>query len=170
MIRYDPNWNRPWWTKGAIDHVERFLENSSAPRVFEYGSGMSTKWLAERCTSLVSIENTKEWYDRVDGFICNLPHAKVRFLDGGAYTKAILGEEGMFDVVIIDGIHRRDCLSNGMKKLRTGGLLVVDDAQAEVYWGMQKLLAGWVRHSYNAVEGDKQHDGKVTMVYANSQL
>ena len=39
----------PWWTYGAIDAVEAWLAGRSKPaRVYEYGSGASTVWLARR--------------------------------------------------------------------------------------------------------------------------
>lgn len=170
MIKYNPNWKLPWWTGGAVEFVEKHLKECSEPRVFEYGSGMSSKWLADRCSYQVSIENDKTWYDRVDGLISGDKHAKVRLLEGRNYINAIKGEKGLFDVVIIDGVHRRDTLATALHKVVPGGCLVVDDAQAEVYWGMQRLLASWVRHAFITNGKDQQHAGKVTMVYVNEKL
>ena len=33
--------------------------------VFEYGSGYSTIWFAERTGTVVSCETKQEWYDRI---------------------------------------------------------------------------------------------------------
>src|SRR3954469_21096963 len=48
----------PWWTFPAIDAVERWITaRNGNVRVFEYGSGASTVWLARRAAHVVSIEH-----------------------------------------------------------------------------------------------------------------
>ena len=38
----------PWWTLDAAEKVARYLETRPEARVFEWGSGASTLWLARR--------------------------------------------------------------------------------------------------------------------------
>lgn len=48
----------PWWTYRAIDVVEAWLGAHPRPiRVFEYGSGASTLWLAARTDEVHSVEH-----------------------------------------------------------------------------------------------------------------
>lgn len=169
MIKYDPNWKLPWWTAGAIQLVEYHLVNpqwcDSKGRVFEYGTGMSSRWLAERCGYYRGVEDNKEWYDRVDGMLSDLHHTNVILLRGMEYTNRIKVCEGFFDLVVIDGINRRDTITAAIPKLKSGGLMVVDDAQAEVHWAMQRQLASWKRNAFLTTGKDSQHPGKITMVY-----
>lgn len=51
----------PWWTFDAADAVEGFLASRPAARVFEWGSGASTVWLAKRSGCVVSIEHDAAW-------------------------------------------------------------------------------------------------------------
>lgn len=169
MIKYDPNWKLPWWTAGAIQLVEYHLVNpqwcDSKGRVFEYGTGMSSRWLAERCGYYRGAEDNKEWVERVRGMISDLPHAAVSFMQGHGYIDRIKAEKDPFDLVVIDGIHRRDTITAAIPKLKSGGLMVVDDAQAEVHWAMQRQLASWKRNAFLTTGKDSQHPGKITMVY-----
>lgn len=165
VIRYDPNWKLPWWTGGAIEFVETFLRETKNARVFEYGTGMSSRWLAERCSYYVGVEDNREWHERVNGMLSDLPHANVDLRKGLAYTNCIKDCDDLFDLVVIDGVNRRDTIVAAMPKLRPFGIMVVDDAQAEVHWMMQRPLAPWKRNAFLTTGKDSQHAGKITMVY-----
>jgi predicted O-methyltransferase YrrM len=74
-LRYFPAWRRalrgalpvddgvPWMTFPAIRFLERFLRLPM--RVFEYGSGGSTLFFAQRAASVHSIEHNPDWCRRV---------------------------------------------------------------------------------------------------------
>src|SRR5690606_32631691 len=48
----------PWWTYEAIDTVDGWFQARARPiRAFEYGSGASTLWLADRVDEVISIEH-----------------------------------------------------------------------------------------------------------------
>src|SRR5206468_7996350 len=48
----------PWWTYRAGDAVDRWLAVRPRPvRVFEFGSGASTVWLAARADEVCSVEH-----------------------------------------------------------------------------------------------------------------
>src|SRR3984885_13537361 len=52
----------PWLSFSAVDYLE---EPIPGRRVFEFGSGMSTLWFAERCREVVSVESNPEWYSSI---------------------------------------------------------------------------------------------------------
>ena len=52
---------------------------------------------------------------------------------GGEYCKAILKEEGLFDIVLIDGRDRVRCAKNAISKLKSGGILIWDDSDRGYY-------------------------------------
>src|SRR5690606_1268935 len=47
----------PWWNVTATREVEQYLASRLSVRVFEYGAGASTAWLARRATEVVSVEH-----------------------------------------------------------------------------------------------------------------
>ena len=73
LIRLDV----PWWTYDAIELVEDFLESREAPRVFEYGSGASTVWLAKRAHSVTSVDHDAGWIDFSRPRLAELGNATV---------------------------------------------------------------------------------------------
>lgn len=50
----------PWLAFGAIDYLQHWLTKEM--KVFEYGSGSSTLFFAERTQTVISIEHNEEWY------------------------------------------------------------------------------------------------------------
>src|SRR5215470_6163569 len=71
--------NLPWLTYPAI----RFLANRlQGRRLFEFGSGSSTLWYADRASEVYSIENDGEWFADIQQQIapkvnCHLTLAKT---------------------------------------------------------------------------------------------
>lgn len=147
----------PWWVYGAIHEVDRFLASKPC-RVFEYGSGASTAWLAKRSQSVVSIEHDKEWFDLVSSKLRSLPtlnpvdlrhvpappdptasssfrsqKAGALDLDFEAYAKSILSEEQRFDLIVIDGRVREACLDIAVTHLEEEGLIVFDNSHRKRY-------------------------------------
>jgi hypothetical protein len=58
---------KPWMCFPAVERLERLLTADS--RVFEYGSGGSTIFFAQRVAEVVSIEHDRSWYARILGEI-----------------------------------------------------------------------------------------------------
>jgi hypothetical protein len=114
----------PWLTYPAI----RFLSSTVTAefKVFEFGGGMSTGWLNERCAEVHTAESNREWLEilRRQTRRANLYH-----LAGCAYPEKI-AEFGAqyFDLVVIDGEQRLQCFIAAESRIRTGGYLVIDDS------------------------------------------
>lgn len=68
---------RPWLTFGAIRFLEARLDRSM--RVFEYGSGGSTIFFAERAGEVVAVEHERDWQVTVQRAIeaAGLSNARV---------------------------------------------------------------------------------------------
>ena len=68
----------PWWTYRAIDDVEDWLAARDRPaRVFEYGSGASTVWLARRSGSVHSVEHDTGFAALMDDLLADVANAEV---------------------------------------------------------------------------------------------
>ena len=114
----------PWYTYPAIDYLEQL--DLSGAAVFEYGSGNSTRYWAQRCGTLVSVEDNPEWYHRVKP---ELPAGVDYVLATGAedYAGAIRRDPHTFDVVAIDGNYRLECARAAIERLNPGGFILLDN-------------------------------------------
>jgi predicted O-methyltransferase YrrM len=147
----------PWWTYRAIDVVEAYLSGLAAQgrriRVFEYGSGASTLWLAKRADEVHSVEHHREFgehlaptlsaYSNIDvRIVPPVPSASPRIgsqkegnagLDFADYVAAIDEVPGDFSLIVIDGRAREACLEHAVKRLEPGGLIVFDNSRRRRY-------------------------------------
>lgn len=142
----------PWWTFRAADRVEAFVTASAGCRAFEWGSGASTLWLAQRCREVTSVEHDPAWAATLaaslpaNASVHVLPPAPMRSapgigsqkrgfegLDFAAYVNAINDTEGTFDLVVIDGRAREACLPQALRRLAPGGVIVFDNVDRRRY-------------------------------------
>lgn len=142
----------PWWTFSAIDRVDEFLLQHPQAHVFEYGSGSSTIWLAKRAGVVESVEHSPDWTARMAPRIRRYSNIRLRAvapslsvnprcasekagwqgLDFSDYVHAI-DDTSTYDLIIVDGRARNDCLRAAIDRLSPGGLIVFDDSYRERY-------------------------------------
>lgn len=58
----------PWYTYPAIEFLENKIDKNW--KIFEFGSGQSTLWWAERVTEVISLESDQNWFSYIQG---NMP-------------------------------------------------------------------------------------------------
>jgi hypothetical protein len=130
----------PWFTYSFISFLEKRLHKTMV--VFEYGSGNSTFWWAERVSQVISCEHSSEWYNKIKP---ELPsNVKLLFcqLDtGGDYAHAVANYKTMFDIIVIDGRDRVNCAKNALGALKEDGVIIWDNSDRKTYAdGYQYLL------------------------------
>ncbi|HEX8771620.1 MAG TPA: hypothetical protein VF711_12710 [Acidimicrobiales bacterium] len=158
--------NDPWLAPKAISYLDGALRPDWVG--FEWGSGRSTTWFAGRLSSLISIEHDPGWHAHVERSTAGLLNVEVRLIPLD-HPPAETGEprydslpgyvaavddvpDGSLDVVLVDGAYRQPCVAAALPKLRTGGLLIIDNTDwlpiAE--WGVPE---SWpIRHqSHNVI-------------------
>lgn len=145
----------PWWTYKAIDQVDAFLKTRPDAKVFEYGSGASTVWLARRAAVVHSVEHDKGWFDlmqtRIAGYqgivlshvsadraLSDDPryHSAKEGYAGqsfAAYASAITQSDDPYDLIVIDGRARAACLYQAASYLAEGGMIVFDNSKRQRY-------------------------------------
>ena len=141
----------PWWTFDSADRVAAYLREHPAARVFEWGSGASTLWLAARAGSVHSVEHHAGWaaqlsprlpdnvvlrvVEPVETSTPSVPSAKPGHagLDFADYVAAIDDVTGSFDVVVIDGRAREACLARAVERLAPDGIIVFDNVDRRRY-------------------------------------
>jgi predicted O-methyltransferase YrrM len=128
----------PWFSFGAIDFLSGFLRPTM--RVFEYGSGGSTLYFADRTAEVVSVEDNAEWKSRVQ-LAVDRPNIRLELhpfdferntinFGQSAYLHAL---DQRYDVIVVDGTElswpvRLDCFARAQHFIKPGGVIVLDDA------------------------------------------
>lgn len=115
----------PWYTYPAIEYIKQL--DLSDKSVFEYGSGNSTLFWAQRCQKVVSIEDSELWYQKVRKALPqNVDYSLVE--DKDQYVKAVHNHPDRFDVIVIDGSHRYECAQAARQKLHEEGFMILDNS------------------------------------------
>lgn len=175
-IKYLFQWfttlNKPFWEL-AIPWIPfeatQFLDGvlTKEMKVFEWGSGGSTLFYAQRVKKIISIEHNPEWYYRIFGLLKNGKHSNCEYflkemgpaspdipeeyrlagrkmlgLDTREYVQVIdKYPDEYFDLVVVDGRQRPVCFKHALPKVRRGGYLLVDDMSEAELSGIPKNWA-----------------------------
>lgn len=140
----------PWTSPASIMFFKKALTKDMIG--FEYGSGASTYFFAKRLNNLVSLEHDSLWYEKVKrqlkkSIITNVEYHLVPKDKNGklnTYADFITKfDDEYFDFVLIDGRERVRCATNAIPKLKTGGILVIDNAERARYANIKNLLEKW---------------------------
>jgi hypothetical protein len=140
----------------AQEWLNRFLKPDM--RVFEYGSGGSTIFIAKRVKSLVSIEHDKKWYQYINEilaknavknckyFLMEPEYGDSKFRSSYTTFNQLLYKpfkqyitqidrypDASFDLVSIDGKARNFCVKRALRKVRKGGLILLDDSNYKIF-------------------------------------
>ncbi len=180
----------PWMNYNAIDHIENHIKKGAL--VFEYGSGSSTRyWISMGC-KVTSVEHDKEFYramhhvladkcdyrlvePELDPIINMKSHElaenyKSSDFDGynfENYAKAIdVYPDNYFDLVVVDGRARPACIKHAVSKIRSGGILVLDNSDRDYYLkNTRYLLDGWQQTTYRATVRGLLHKEQTTIFH-----
>jgi len=186
MIRLDV----PWWTYDAIEEVDRFLRERPGARVFEYGSGASTVWLAKRAGCVVSVEHDLHWGAVVKGLLKDHGNAELRLVERDAerdpdplygstkaghkqfsyrkYAAAIDAETEPFDLIVVDGRARVACFTHGLRRLRPGGVIVFDNSHRSSY--REAIQSSAARKEvYKGLAPGLPYSDETTLIYPEPQ-
>lgn len=151
----------PWFPFPAIEFMKRTVRREWV--IFEFGSGGSTIFFAQRCSQVYSVEHDSDWAESVrtaaknigisnlvlrliapdycpedegdrenEGYRSDLPMWKDYSFS--RYVNSI-GDHAdhSLDVIVIDGRARAACFRRSIRKVRPGGLLILDDSSRTSY-------------------------------------
>jgi len=130
----------PWITYPAIE----FLSRRTRPDmfVFEYGSGASTLWWASRVERVISVEHDPDWARRVSAVApANTKVLHIPLVPEEPYVTSARTQGIGFDVVVIDGRRRVECVPHAMAALKPGGVIILDNTDRPEYESGLRLLA-----------------------------
>jgi len=92
-------------------------------KVFEYGTGYSTTWWQNKNVDYHAVEDNKQWYDMIK----DKTHIKHE-PEYNKYSQSIYNYDFKFDVIVIDGIVRFDCIKPALEKIKDDGVIIFDNS------------------------------------------
>jgi len=123
----------PWMNYSFIDFLEPRLDKNLT--VFEYGSGYSTLYLAERVKSVISIEYDETWFEKVKQDLSQKQNSTLFYYPSTEKYKTAIKdfEDQLFDIIIVDGRDRVECAYQALTYLSENGVLILDDSWRKKY-------------------------------------
>lgn len=142
----------PWLTYPAISFLESAVHKEMC--VFEYGSGASTLWWAERVKHVVACEHSKQWHDLLKPEVPG--NASLMFCElvpDGDYCRSIHSSDETFDIIVIDGRDRVNCIRQAYSKMKNDGIIILDDSERDRYQPGQDFLLqqGFLRLDFHGI-------------------
>lgn len=141
-------YGEPWFTRDSINILEDKLRPDFV--CFEWGSGSSSIWIANRVASLFTVEHNPNWANMVQEAI------QVTGLNEKVYlfqatltvnysTPILLFPDEHFDAIFIDGKERVACLENALPRLKSKGLVCIDNTEREHYREGTEVMDDWAQ-------------------------
>jgi hypothetical protein len=149
----------PWISYRARKKIGRLIQPDGT--VLEFGSGMSTLWLARRCKTLYSVEHDALWFQTVQSKLAakNIANAHCFLREMENYADLSAFPDESFDFVLVDGAQRAACVQAVLKKLKPGGWVYLDNTDSAAMKAGSKqnspaedLLLEAVKHNNGSVE------------------
>ena len=168
-LRYPAAWwrsrrgktpERPWIVPAAVGWLGRRIRSDWA--VLELGSGRSTVWFARHAGSVLSFEDNGYWFPRTRERLeeAGLGNVDLRLQEVESLPREVAElPDASFDLVVVDfleapAVTRVDALKPAMKKVKPGGLVLLDDSDRPGYREAYELLAGWREHRFTGVKDE----------------
>ncbi|SIT27803.1 hypothetical protein SAMN02744133_112135 [Thalassospira xiamenensis M-5 = DSM 17429] len=161
----------PWITYPCLKFLEDRLPSGIS--VFEYGTGGSTLWWADRAEKVVTCEHDSVWYDRLSASLpANVKSNLVALEYGGDYCKKVLEYVDCFDVIFIDGRDRVNCVKNSLSALSRDGVLILDNSDVSEYEEALTFLAekGFKRIDFPGPGPINIHPWRTSIFYNNDNV
>ena len=105
----------PWYVRPLLEILETWDFN--AKNIFEFGCGDSTFWYRSRGAMTSGAESNPEWAAKVGYDVIQ---------DRTSYLERINTLMG-YDIVIIDGDYRDDCIEYAFYYLKSTGIIILDN-------------------------------------------
>jgi hypothetical protein len=142
----------PWYTKSFLDELVTW--DLKGKTVFEYGLGATSLWWIKKGCKHFGMESNDQWFTAVADSIGQESKFELQ-LDEKGYPQSIHQWVQDFDIVIIDGIERDECVKPALECLTPGGVLIIDNWMQPSVWiateENQKLLLALEHKIYKQI-------------------
>lgn len=106
----------PWYVKSFLDELATW--NLEEKKVLEIGGGSSTLWWNKKANKVLTLESNEEYILELLKHGCDVQFFNIHALKNCSKD---------FDIVIIDGIDRDECVVPALDCLKAGGILIFDN-------------------------------------------
>ena len=120
----------PYYTEPSLEIIDYF--DFSDKSVLELGMGASTIWWSKKAKSVVAVDDNPQWYNMVvEGLNEKNSHnVHAIFAEELQYYTLPLKTMGVFDLIIVDGSFRKECLELISKQnLSQDGMVILDNLE-----------------------------------------
>lgn len=154
----------PWFTYPAFEYINSLdLKNKT---VFEWGSGHSTVYWSKKCKSVTSVEDNKEWYEKISRFLNRHKNVNLIFSqDKEEYLDSIKATKLSYDLIIIDGSYRIECLKKAAGLINDGGFIIFDNSD----WyekSINKIINnGWLKIDFNGFSPTNEYTSRTSILF-----
>jgi len=156
---------KPWMCRPAVEQLEQLVVPGM--RILEWGSGGSTVFCAKKGAEVICIEHDRSWVKLLKSELARRKlsaQVNINQIDLTANYVDIVDElSGNFDLVIVDGRRRVECVSKAHNRVVPGGWLVLDDSDREAYSPAYEQLAGWHKLVLKGPRPETKVDPQTTM-------
>ncbi len=126
----------PWMNYTIVHFLQERLHKNIS--IFEFGSGFSSVFYAQKCKQVFSLEYNLQWKQKVEELFAEnkITNATVFYNEvNEEYAKAIKKflPEQKFELIIVDGRQRVNCAKESFDFLTENGVLLLDDSAREKY-------------------------------------
>jgi len=129
------NPDSPWLCSEAVAVIEQLLKKNDF--VLEFGAGRSTKWFAQRCSYVYSIEHDFNWFNKVCKSIEGIDNIKIIYAkiskEKPAASDYLMAIDDIpvdkFSVILNDGKLRDLVFLASIDKLENGSIYILDNAK-----------------------------------------
>jgi protein-L-isoaspartate O-methyltransferase len=157
----------PWMTRDSISFLYNYISKNKYTNLLEYGCGSSTAYFLKVFNlNVTSIEDDKQWLIEVKNKLPNIYLNKWKYYLRPSTIKGnykgsdnedvyyddyvnVVDSLETFDIIIVDGRCRSECIKKTIDKLNPGGLYVVDNAERRAYRNsINKIPKNWVSNVF----------------------
>lgn len=132
----------PWISYPAIAFLERRLPPAAELRIFEYGCGAGTLWWAARSWEVFVCEHDIDWHHRISRVApAHVTIQLVPLTYDGDYCRCAETAGGSFDIIVVDGRDRVNCLRRAPAALSARGVVILDNSERLQYREGVEFLA-----------------------------
>jgi hypothetical protein len=122
----------PWMNFPVVRILEERLTKDL--NLFEFGSGYSTLFYAEKVRAVTSVEYDEKWLHIIKSQLPDNVNIIFKQQDvDGDYCRVINSTGEKYDVVIVDGRDRVNCIKQSISALTSKGVILLDDSQRKRY-------------------------------------
>ena len=150
----------PYLTSEAVKFLKATVKSTDL--VLEFGAGGSTVFFGEKVKSVITVEHNSKWSKLVQEKVRD--NVLIKLLEPKDYKQFLLDlSTNYFDWLLVDGLNvtRSQCIKLGIRSLKSGGYLILDNYDNKLYSEARELLKNWAVEYYD----DDSWDCKGTAIY-----